>query len=80
MTSLNAHIGDLHTTLPTPEKEGAPDQIPDLLLTPIFMDREKIVAPCHRLLLLCLWSVICARAPREGQEVLVKSLSQVKMT
>ena len=32
---LNAHISDRHTTLPTPEKERAPDQIADLLLTPI---------------------------------------------
>ena len=37
---LNAHIGDLHTTLPTPEKERAPDQIADLLLTPIHGQRK----------------------------------------
>ena len=42
---------------------------------------EELVAPCHRLLLLCLWSVICARAPKDIQvEVHVKRLSQVKMT
>ena len=37
---LNAHVGDLHTTLPTPEKERAPDQIADLLLTPIHGQRK----------------------------------------
>ena len=37
---LNAHVGDLHTTLPTPEKERAPDQIADLLLTPIHEQRR----------------------------------------
>ena len=37
---LNAHVGDLHTTLPTPEKERAPDQIADHLLTPIHVRRR----------------------------------------
>ena len=37
---LNAHVGDLHTTLPTAEKERAPDQIADLLLTPIHGQRK----------------------------------------
>ena len=40
---LNAHIDDMHTspTLPTPEKERAPDQIADPLLTPIHGQRKE---------------------------------------
>ena len=38
---LNAHISDRHTTLPTPEKERAPDQVAELLLTPISGQRKK---------------------------------------
>ena len=38
---LNAHIGDKHTIMPTPEKERAPDQIADLLLTPIHGQRKE---------------------------------------
>ena len=42
---LNAHIGEKHTglILPTPEKERAPDQIADLVLTPIHGQREEHV-------------------------------------
>ena len=40
---LNAHIGDMHITpiLPTPEKERAPGQIADLLLTPIHGQKKE---------------------------------------
>ena len=40
---LNAHIDDMHTSpiLPTPEKERAPDQIADLLMTPIHGQRKE---------------------------------------
>ena len=40
---LNAHIGEKHTglILPTPEKERAPDQIADLVLTPIHGQRKE---------------------------------------
>ena len=40
---LTAHIADMHTSpiMPTPEKERAPDQIADLLLTPIHGQRKE---------------------------------------
>ena len=40
---LNAQIDDMHTSpiLPTPEKERAPGQIADLLMTPIHGERKE---------------------------------------
>ena len=40
---LNAHIGEVHSApvLPTPEKERAPDQVTELLLTPISGQRKE---------------------------------------
>ena len=40
---LNAHIGEVHSApvLPTPEKERAPDQAAELLLTPISGQRKE---------------------------------------
>ena len=40
---MNAHIGEVHTApvLPTPEKERAPDQVAELLLTPISGQRKE---------------------------------------
>ena len=40
---LNAHIGEVHSVpvLPTPEKERAPDQVIELLLTPISGQRKE---------------------------------------
>ena len=40
---LSAHIGEVHTApvLPTPEKERAPDQVAELLLTPISGQRKE---------------------------------------
>ena len=39
---LNAHIGEVHSApvLPTPEKDRAPDQVAELLLTPISGQRR----------------------------------------
>ena len=77
---LNAHVGDLHTTLPTPEKERAPDQIADLLLTPIHGQRKDsgtLPSPPSFL------SVVCDVHKPGGpgcQEVHAERLSQAKMT
>ena len=40
---MNAHIGKVHTApvLPTPEKDRAPDQVAELLLTPISGQRKE---------------------------------------
>ena len=40
---LNAYIGEVHSApvLPTPEKERAPDQVTELLLTPISGQRKE---------------------------------------
>ena len=42
---LNAHIGEVHsdTVLPTPEKERSPDQVAELILTPISGQRKEEV-------------------------------------
>ena len=72
---MNAHVGDLHTTLPTPEKERAPDQIADLLLTPIHEQRRvsgTMPSPPSSLPVVCDLDI--------QVEVHVKRLSQVKMT
>ena len=77
---LNAHVGDLHTTLPTAEKERAPDQIADLLLTPIHGQRKDsgtLPSPPSFL------SVVCDVHKPGGpgcQEVHAERLSQAKMT
>ena len=49
---LNAHIGEVHSApvLPTPEKERAPHQVAELLVTPISGQRKEedsIPSPFH---------------------------------
>ena len=75
---LNAHIGYEHSAPVLPTHKMSVLRLLNFFLH-LFLDREKKVAPCHRLLLLCLWSVICSRAPQDIQEVHVKRLSLVKM-
>ena len=51
---MKAHIGEVHSdpVLPTPEKDRAPDQVAELLLTPISGQRKEedtILSSLHTL-------------------------------